>query len=66
MEVEPIHGLSFVISRGIKQGMKAGINGSGPFFPDSGKSIHSQPTLTDSIPSLWIAGIKFQNRLNLD
>jgi len=63
--MEPIHALSFVISQGIKQGMKAGITGPAIFFPDSSKFIHSEPTLIDSINSLWIAGIKIRNRLNL-
>ena len=65
MKVEPIHALSFVISQGIKQGMKTGISGSTIFIPDSSKSIHSEPTLIDFIHSLWIAGIEFRNRLNL-
>jgi hypothetical protein len=65
MKVEPIHALSFVISQGIKQGMKAGITGPAIFFPDSRKSIHSEPTLSDFINSLWIAGTKLWNRLNL-
>ena len=66
MEMEPVHRISFVISRGIKQGMKAVISGATIFFPDSGKSIHSEPTMTDSIHRLWITGMKYWNRTNLD
>jgi hypothetical protein len=65
MEVEPVHALSFVISQGIKQGMKMWISGPAIVFPDSRKSIHSQPTLIVSIHSLWIAGSKLWNRLKL-
>jgi stress-induced morphogen len=65
MEVEPVHPLSFVISRGIKQGMKAGIIGSAISFPDSRESIHSQPSRAVSINSLWITGSNFGNRSNL-
>ena len=65
MEVEAVHPISFVISRGIKQGMKAGISGLVIVVPDSGQSIHSEPTLTDLIHSLWIVGMKYGNRLNL-
>lgn len=64
MKMEPIHALSFVISQGIKQGMKVGITNAAIFFPDSRNSIHSEPTLMNFIHSLWIAGIKFGNRLN--
>ncbi|NRD89973.1 hypothetical protein C8024_11670 [Sphingopyxis sp. BSNA05] len=64
MKVETIHGLSFVISRGIKQGMKMWISGRTIFFPDVRNFIHSGSTLIDSINSLWITGMRFRNRSN--